>query len=99
MAKYACSQEGVDQLKKAAGNIKQGADEIKTQTVTMRSVANGYGDTLGPHKADLESALDEIAGAVAQCIEPAENVCKKLNEVAQKYEGIIGKSRFKKSGN
>lgn len=99
MAKYACSPEGVEQLKGAAAKIKQGADDIKTQTTTMRSIASGYSDTLGPHRADLEQALDEIAGAVAQCIEPAENVCQKLNTVAQDYEGIIGKKRFQRSGN
>ncbi|WP_024866377.1 hypothetical protein [Butyrivibrio sp. FCS014] len=99
MSKYACSPEGVEQLKAAAGKIKQGADEIKTQTTTMRSIASGYSDTLGPHRTELEEALDEIAGAVAQCIEPAENVCQKLNSVAQKYEGIIGKKRFQRQGN
>ncbi|MCR5157209.1 MAG: hypothetical protein K6C96_11070 [Butyrivibrio sp.] len=99
MAKYACSDEGVEQLKAAAGKIKQGADDIRTQTTTMRSIADGYGDTLGPHKADLEAALDDIAGAVAKCIEPADNVCQKLLGVAQKYEGIIGKKRFQRQGN
>lgn len=99
MSKYACSNEGVEQLKVAAAKIKQGADDIKTETSTMRSIASGYTDTLGPHRTELEEALDEIAGAVAQCIEPAENVCQKLTGVAQKYEGIIGKKRFQKSGN
>lgn len=98
MAKYACSSEGAAELKKAAGSIKQGADEIRTQTTTIRTLVSGYDEVLGPHKTALEESIEQIANAVTQYVEPADNVCKKLNEIAQKYEEIASKKRFQKGG-
>ena len=99
MAKYACSEEGVDQLKTAATKILEGAETIKNETSTMRAVADEYTNVLGPHRAQLSSALDGIAGAVARCLEPAHNVADKLNTVATRYEGVISNNPFGAGGN
>ena len=99
MAKYACSEEGVEQLKAAATKILEGAETIKNETNTMRAVADEYSNTLGPHRSQLSSALDGIAGAVSRCLEPANNVAEKLQSVATKYEGVIANSPFGTGGN
>ena len=99
MARYACSNEGVDELKKAAAGIREAAEDIKNKTNTMRSVADQYSDTLGPHKTELSSALDGIAGAMARCIEPTHAVAEKLLSVAQKYDAVISRNPFGSAGN
>ena len=99
MARYACSNDGVEELKKTAESVREAAEEIRNETNTMRSVADQYGDTLGPHKSELSSALDGIAGAMARCIEPTNAVAEKLMSVAKKYEGIISRNPFGSAGN
>ncbi|MCR4588334.1 MAG: WXG100 family type VII secretion target [Lachnospiraceae bacterium] len=99
MAKYACSPEGVLALNNAASRIIASSEELSAETSTMRSVADEYGDTLGPHKTELNSALDGIAGALARCIEPANNVSEMLREVADGYEEVIGQNPYGSLGN
>lgn len=99
MAKYACSDEGVEELNKAAASVLEGAENISNETTTMRTVADEYGTTLGPHKTQLSSALDAIAGAVVRCIEPANNVAEALRGVAKDYEEVIADDPFSSAGN
>ncbi|MBE5826411.1 MAG: hypothetical protein E7307_07205 [Butyrivibrio sp.] len=98
MAKYACSNEGVQQLQTAAGKIVEGVDSVKASTSTMCTVADNYRDTLGPHKEQLSNALMEIAKAVETCTEPANQIAQKLQNVAKRYESTISKKRFVRGG-
>ena len=94
MAKYACSEEGVQQLNLAANKITEGVETVKAETGTMRSVADDYYETIGPHKAQLNSALDAIAGAIELSTDPANCIADKLMAVAKKYEDIINDDPF-----
>ncbi len=99
MAKYACSDEGVAALKDCAARILDGAEGLKAETSAMRSVGDEYSDTLGPHLSELNSALDGIQGALARCIEPANNIADLLNEVAEGYQDVIDTNPFGTGGN
>ena len=99
MAKYACSDEGVQALNDCASRISEGGELIRSETNTMRSVADEYAGTIGPHQEQLKAALDEIAGAVNQCIEPANNIAEMLQEVADGYQEVIDSNPFGAGGN
>ena len=94
MAKYACSEEVVQQLNQAANKITEGVEMVKAETGTMRSVADDYNEAIGPHKAKLSSALDAIAGAVELAADPAISIADKLLAVAKEYEETINDDPF-----
>ena len=96
--KYAVNDEGVQALNAMAQAITDAVDELKTQTSNVRSAADEYNDTLGPHKASLDAALDDIASSLQQATEPANSVADKLKEVAEGYQEIIGNDPFRSGG-
>ena len=93
--KYKVDEEGVKALQTMANAIEEAIEEIKGLTSNVQTASDGYNDTLGPHKASLDSALEEITESIKQASEPANNVSEKLNDVADAYEEIIGNDRFK----
>lgn len=99
MAKYACSNEGVQALNNCASQILEGSQVIEQETSTMRQVADEYSGTIGPHQAELSAALDGIAGAIKRCIEPANNIASILQDVAEGYQDVIDTNRYGSAGN
>lgn len=92
--KYAVSPEGVAELKKMSAAVIAGAEEIKSLVQAVRAVADEHSRTLGPHIETLENALDEIRTAEEAAVEPVEGVSHALNDVASKYEDVIGNNLF-----
>lgn len=98
--KYAVNEEGIEAMNAMASAITEALEQVEEQTNTVRSSADEYENTLGPHKASLDEALDEIAESVKQASAPASSVAEKLIEVAEGYEEIIGNDRIRgASGN
>lgn len=97
MAKYAVNEEGTQAMRLMASAINDAIGQVESQTSSVQSAADEYQDTLGPHKASLDSALEEIADNVKQAFEPANSISDKLNEVAEAYEEIIGNDRIASS--
>lgn len=99
MATYAVNEEGVNAMKTMASAIAEALEELESLTSSLQSSSDEYSDTLGPHKASLDSCLEEIGESIKQASEPASGVADKLNEVAEAYQEIIGNDRFSgKSG-
>ncbi len=94
MSKYAVNDEGVQSLRTMASAITEAIEEIKTKTDAVQSTADEYQETLGPHKASLDRALDAIAENIQQASEPASNVAAKLNGVADGYQDVIDDDRI-----
>ena len=99
MAKYACSPDGVQALNDCASRVIEGGETIRDDTNAIRSIADEYPDAIGPHQAELTSALDGIAGAVNKCIEPANHVADILREVAEGYQEVIDENPYGSLGN
>ncbi len=98
MAKYAVSEEGVQALRAAATAITDAIETIKAKTDTVQSDADEYQETLGPHKASLDKALDTIAENIQQASETVSNVAAKLNGVADKYQDVIDDDKIGAAG-
>ncbi len=93
--KYAVNDEGVEAMHNMASAITEAIEEVQTLTSGIQSAADEHNDTLGPHKASLDSALEEINESLKQASEPASSVAEKLNEVADAYQEVIGNDRIK----
>ena len=87
--KYAVNDEGVQALNAMAQAITDAVDELHVLISKLRSAAGEYNDTLGPHKASLDAALNDIESSLQQATEPAHSVAEKLKEVAEDYQDII----------
>ena len=96
--KYAVNEEGITAMKAMASAIKGAIEEIESKTNSMRSIAEGYSDTIGPHAKSLEGALSDISDSVKQASEPSESVAEKLEEVAEAYDEIISNDRISRRG-
>lgn len=96
--KYAVNEEGVQAMHTMSNAITEAIEEVQTLTSGMQTAADEHNDTLGPHKASLDSALEDINESLKQASEPANSVAEKLNEVADAYQEIIGNDRIKGSG-
>jgi len=90
----AVSPEGVQALQTLATSITDAIEQIKSQTTAVESAADENPEGLGPHKASLDSALDEISANVQQALDPANNVSDILNDIADAYNEIIGNDRI-----
>ena len=95
--KYAVNEEGIQAMNTMASAITEAIEEVQSLTSNVRSTADGFNDTLGPHKESLDSAIDDINESLKQASEPANNIADKLKEVAEAYQEIIGNDRIKSS--
>lgn len=98
MSRYKVNDEGVQALHTMASAIIDAIEEVQHLTTNVQSTADENDDALGPHKASLDSALEEINESLKQASDPASSVADKLNDVADAYEEIIGNDRFSGSG-
>ena len=94
--KYAVSPEGVSELNKMAQAVSGAVEQLESLTTKMAGVADEYSGTIGPHQQELSNALQDISSSVKKASEPATSASSILTSVAQKYEAIISKNRFKK---
>lgn len=97
--KYACNPEGVAALNSAASSVKDAIEEITNLTSSLRSSADEYSDTIGPHFSELEEALEGIESNVNSSTSPAEVVAESLMAVAEGYQDIIDRGLGVSSGN
>lgn len=93
--KYAVNEQGIQAMNKMASAVTESVEALQGLTSNVRSTADGYQDTLGPHKESLETALSEIEQDLRQASEPANSIAETLKEVAEAYEEIIGNDRIK----
>lgn len=96
--KYAVNEEGIQAMKTMASAITEAIEEVQTLTTNVQSAADEHNDTLGPHKASLDSAIEDINESLKQASEPANSAAEKLTEVAEAYQEIIGNDRIKGLG-
>lgn len=95
--KYAVNETGIQAMNAMASSIRQAVEQVQRLTLTIRCTADGYQDTLGPHKASLDNALDEINESMRQVSDPVNCVSEMLMEVAEAYAEIIGNDRLRGS--
>lgn len=95
MAKYAPNELGINALKSMAVAIIEAIEQIQTLTSNIQSTTDEFNDTLGPHKASLDGALENINESLIQASGPANNVADTLNEVAEVYQEIVDNDRIK----
>lgn len=98
MAKYACSIEGIQELKECSSRILDGGQIISEQTNTIRQIVEDYPDTLGPHQSDLISSLDNIASAIKECVQPVNSIASLLLDVAEGYQEVVDTNLFDTTG-
>ncbi len=91
--KYAANNEGVAALRKMASAVTESLEELDGLTNTMKSTADGIAD-VGPHKASILEALEQISQSVKKASEPAESVAERLEDVADGYEEVIGSDPY-----
>jgi len=96
---YSVNQEGVEAMKTMASKVDSAVEELMNAASALRRASDEYNDTLGPHKKELDGALEAIEHSVKQASDPAESVSRILNEIAEDYEEIIGTARFQGLGN
>ena len=92
--KYAVNEQGVQAMRSVATAITEAIEQIESENSSIKSTAEGYSDTIGPHKDSLDDALDQIASSIKQASDPANSVSEKLNEVADGYEEVIGNDKI-----
>ena len=92
--KYAVNSEGVEAMKSTATSVSSSLEEIEGLTGRLRSSASEHSDSIGPHQASLEEALEQIDQSVRTASEPANGVAERLNEIALAYEEIISNDLF-----
>ena len=92
--KYAVSEEGVNAMQSAANAISEAVEEMMSLVQGVQGASDEYADTIGPHKASLDSALEELSSNIQSASEPANNVVDTLNDVADAYSEIIGNDPF-----
>lgn len=93
---YAVNAVGIEALNTMASLIDNASSEISTTTANLVAVSDELGDTLGPHKASLDNALNEILQAVKDSTEPASETANALRGVAMAYEEIINDDGFQR---
>ena len=92
--KYAVSEEGINAMQSAASAISEAVEEMMSLVQGVQTASDEYADTIGPHKASLDSALEDISSNIQSATEPANNVSEKLNDVADAYSEIVGNDPF-----
>ena len=96
---YKVDEEGVAALRTMAEAISEVTDIVSLLISSVQSDANSRSDTLGPHKASLDRALEEIKESIVQASQPVSEVSESLNDVADAYEEVIENDRIKYFGN
>ena len=94
--KYAVSSEGITALKAVALEVTEALEALERGTKSLKTAAEGMKE-LGPHRASLDAALEDVAESLRQAAGPAETIAEKLEEVAEAYEEIIEYDRFRAS--
>lgn len=87
--KYAVNEQGVAAMNNMANAITTAIDEIDGATKTTQEIADEYNDVLGPHKSELDSALEDIAANIKNSTSPAADVAERLRDVADGYQDVI----------
>jgi len=96
--KYAVNQEGIDALRTMATAISESAESLNELVNGLRSSAEDYESTLGPHVDSMYEALDDIGNILKKATEPVDSISSKLNDVAEGYEEVIENDRFANLG-
>lgn len=94
--KYAVNEEGISALRKMCSALQEAIEAFPALISRVKSVSDSNNDTLGPHRASLDAAVEEIGHNIKQVSEPANNIIEKLEDVAKGYEGVIQTDRFKR---
>ena len=98
MAVYACSEEGIEQLNHLADNIFDSLELMETETASIQSLKDEYGEVLGPHEKSFKNVVEEILSATKDAWLPAIEIASQLSQVAKKYENIVNDDPFSNSG-
>lgn len=92
--RYAVNEEGVQALKNLSNEVLESTESIKSAAQALKGAADDNASALGPHQASISNVLEEIQTAEQAAAEPVQEVSDKLNEVAEKYQGIIDDDPF-----
>lgn len=93
--KYAVNEAGVQALNAMADAVVESVQQILALSVSAKALSDSYSDTIGPHKASLDLAIEEITKNIRQAAGPVDDIAEKLADMAEAYEEIIGNDRIK----
>ncbi len=88
------SNEGIEALTVASDHVSQACETVMQLTAALESAASDDPEALGPHAGSLANALEAIRSAVGRAKEPADEVSRALNSLAQRYREIIDDDPF-----
>ncbi len=94
MSIYRVDDAGVEALLTASWHVSQACETVMQLTAALESAASDDPEALGPHAGSLADAIEAIRSAVGRAKEPAEEVSRALNSLAQKYREIIDDDPF-----
>lgn len=89
MAKYAVNEEGIQALQSVASAIVDAASQILNSTNLIEDSCEENLETLGPHKAALQSAIEQIKKAEKDATKPVKEMSATLKNIAESYQEII----------
>ena len=93
---FAVSEEGISALNTTAYMIDEAVKSIVNTTQYVEFASDNYKDTLGPHKASLDAALEEISKAILDSTESADETSETLRGLAVSYAESIRKDGFQR---
>lgn len=96
---FEVNNEGVEALRGLASRMDEIREEILGIAGTMQSEAEDNSDVLGPHADSLITVCEEVKKLTEDSSSPIETLCASCNNLANKYEEIIGNDPFSGSGN
>lgn len=83
------NEEGVHTLHTIAGQITEVFEEMLALTEETRAMADEHENKLGPHEASLQAALEDVHMSIKRASNPAEDIAKRLTEIATAYQELI----------
>lgn len=94
MEHYSVNADGIQAINTMAHQIVMAKDELVQAVLSVKSVAD-ENDTIGPHQASLDDALDQISQKVNEVSDSVDLISVKLKEVAELYQEYMDDNRFK----
>lgn len=94
VAKYAVTDEGVEELNKLSARLPELLEEIETIAAKLQSELDSNSSGIGPHAASIESLLEEIETTTRESADPVEEISEDVADLAKSYQDIIANDRF-----
>lgn len=93
--RYSVTEQGISALKSMSQKVIAAEEDICSGVASVLVVSDSMANTLGPHKASLDSALENISNLINGTKQNVTEISNKLNMTAQAYEEFLQTDRIK----